>query len=238
MTDPVAAPVAPAAPAAPAAALAPAPAPAPAAPTLIDSAAPAPAAPAEGVKTAEAVTTMAPEQQAEADTAAAAEAAAAEAAKGAPEKYADFTPPEGTVLDAGLMTEFADAARELNLPQDAAQKMVDKMAPVMAKQQAAAVEAASVAWTEQASTDPEYGGTRLAESMTFAAKAMDKFGTPELKALMNESRLGNHPEIVRFMVRAGKAMTEDGIVTGGIPASGGGIRSVADRLYPASSKPK
>lgn len=234
MTDSVAAPAAPAAPAA-----APA-APAPAAPTLIDSAA-APAAPAEGVKADEPAAVLTPEQQAEADTAAAAaaaEAAAAEAAKGAPEKYADFTPPEGTVLDAGLMTEFADAARELNLPQDAAQKMVDKMAPVMAKQQAAAVEAASTAWAEQASIDPEYGGTKLAESMTFAAKAMDKFGTPELKALMNESRLGNHPEIVRFMVRAGKAMSEDGIVTGGIPASGGGIRSVADRLYPASSKPK
>jgi hypothetical protein len=47
-----------------------------------------------------------------------------------------------------------------------------------------------------------------------AKKALDAFGTAELRSLLNESGLGNHPEVIRFMFRAGKAISEDSMVTG------------------------
>lgn len=161
----------------------------------------------------------------------AAEAAAAEAAKaaGAPEKYEPFTAPEGTALDAAVMTEFETAARELNLPQDAAQKLIDKMAPVMAKQQTAQLEQLRTDWAAASTSDKEFGGDKLTENLGFARKAMDTFGTPELKTMLNDTGLGNHPDVVRFMVRAGKAISEDRIVTGGAPASAN--RSAAEVLY-------
>jgi len=166
----------------------------------------------------------------------AAEAAGAEAAKaaGAPEKYEPFTPPEGTSLDATVMAEFEQAARELNLPQDKAQLFIDKMAPVMAKQQAAQLEKLSTDWAAASTSDKEFGGEKLTENLGYARKAMDTFGTPELKTMLDQTGLGNHPDVVRFMVRAGKALGQDKIVAGGAPASA--ERSAADVLYPTSAK--
>jgi hypothetical protein len=61
---------------------------------------------------------------------------------------------------------------------------------------------------------------------------MDAFATPELRTLLNESGLGNHPEIIRAFYRAGKAISEDGFVAGGHKATDKGD---AKRLYPNSN---
>lgn len=177
-----------------------------------------------------------PEQIAADEAAAkAAEEAAAKTA-GAPEKYEPFTAPEGTALDAAVMTEFETAARELNLPQDAAQKLIDKMAPVMAQQQTAQLEQLRTDWAAASTSDKEFGGDKLTENLGFARKAMETFGTPELTTMLNQTGLGNHPDVVRFMVRAGKAISEDKIVTGGAPASAN--RSAAEVLYGSTASKK
>lgn len=161
----------------------------------------------------------------------AAQKAAEEAAKatGAPEKYEAFKAPEGTTLDTKVMDEFSAAARELNLPQDAAQKMVDKMAPLMAQRQAEQLSAMRTEWETKSKTDAEFGGDKLEASMVQANKAMNAFATDEFRTLLNETGLGNHPEWVRFMVRAGKAISEDKIVKGGAEPSS--PKSLAERMY-------
>lgn len=174
-----------------------------------------------------------PEQKA-ADEAA--EAAAAEAAKaaGAPEKYEPFVAPEGAPLDVAVLTQFEEAARELNLPQDKAQQLIDKMAPVMAARQTEQLAQLRTDWAAQSSADKEFGGDKLAENLGHAKKALETFATPELKTILNETGLGNHPELVRFMVRAGKAISEDKVVLGGAPASAS--QSIAETLYPSTKK--
>ncbi len=186
---------------------------------------------AEAAAAAAATETKTPEQIA-------ADEAAAKAAEGAPETYTDFTAPENSVLDPEVMTEFGSVARELNLPQDKAQLLIDKMQPIIAQRQAAQVESMRTTWADEVRADPEVGGANLAANLVHAARAMDAFATPEFKGLLNESALGNHPEFVRFMVKAGKAIGEEKIITGGIPASAGGTRSVADTLYPTPSVKK
>lgn len=173
-----------------------------------------------------------PEQIAADETAAKAADESAKAA-GAPEKYADFTAPEGTALDGKVMEQFSEAAKELNLPQDAAQKLIDKMAPIMAARNAEQVEQFSDEWTAASKSDKEFGGEKLTESMTHAKRALDAFATPELKTILNETKLGNHPELVRFMVRAGKALGEEKIITGGNQASAGDKLS---KFYDAPKK--
>ena len=42
--------------------------------------------------------------------------------------------------------------------------------------------------------------------------ALKAFATPELRELLQKSGLGNHPEIIRFMYRAGKAISTDDYV--------------------------
>jgi hypothetical protein len=72
-----------------------------------------------------------------------------------------------------------------------------------------------------------------------AKKALDAFGTTELRSLLNESGLGNHPEVIRFMFRAGKAISEDSMVTGtkGEAKSAGprSFNDLADAMYSSST---
>ena len=75
--------------------------------------------------------------------------------EGAPESYEFNTqvadaPDE---LDPEVVNAFGDVAKELNLPQDAAQKVLDKVAPVLQRRQAEAVEEAKTEWANEAKAD-------------------------------------------------------------------------------------
>lgn len=131
--------------------------------------------------------------------------------QGAPEKY-EFKAPEGKSYDAETMNSFSEIAKELNLPQDSAQKLLDTMAPKIAERQMQQIAVIRTEWAQASQTDKEFGGDKLAENLAVAKTALDSFGTPELRAMLNQSGLGNNPEIIRFMYRAGKAMSNDTFV--------------------------
>lgn len=157
-------------------------------------------------------------------------------AEGAPEEYEEFTAPEGQQFDPEVINNFKEVAKDLNLSQEAAQKMLDKMGPVMAQRQTQQVEALRTQWAEQSTADKEFGGEKLAENLGVARKALDSFGSPELKSLLNESGLGNHPEFIRLLYRAGKAIGEDSFVGGNKSAGKAQPTSQADyanSLYPS-----
>lgn len=151
--------------------------------------------------------------------------------EGAPEKY-EFKAAEGVTFDDTVLGAYSEVAKDLNLPQDAAQKVLDKVAPVIQARQAEQIAAVRTAWAESAQTDKEFGGEKLTENLTVAKKALDTFGSPELKKLLNESGLGNNPEVIRAFYRAGKAISEDKFVGGkATPADANDARS----LYPNSN---
>ena len=151
--------------------------------------------------------------------------------EGAPESY-EFKAPEGTQFDDAVLGAFSEVAKELNLPQDQAQKVLDKMAPVIAARQAEQFQAARTEWAEAAKTDKEFGGEKLTENLGTAKKALDALATPELRTLLEESGLGNHPEVIRVFYRAGKAISEDRFVAG---QAGKTNQGDARRLYAASN---
>jgi len=159
--------------------------------------------------------------------------AATEEAKpeGAPEQYT-FEPVEGVEVAESVSTSFAAVAKELNLSQDAAQKVLNQMAPAIQAHQTARLEAIRTEWASTATKDTEFGGEKLQENLSVAKKALDTFGTPELRSLLNESGLGNHPEIIRAFYRAGKAISEDGFVSG---ASGQSRAADPKSFYPNSN---
>lgn len=137
-----------------------------------------------------------------------------DAPKGAPEKY-EFKPIDGVQLATEVVDKFSEVAKELNLPQEAAQKVLDKVAPVIAAQQLAAVEAVNTKWIADVKADKEIGGEKLEANLAVAKKARDAFGTPELRTLLQETRLGNNPEVIRFFYKVGQAISEDKFVPGG-----------------------
>lgn len=149
---------------------------------------------------------------------------------GAPEKY-EFKPAEGQELDTAALEQFEPIARELNLTNEQAQKMVDlygtKIMPMVQKQQAEAWQKQTEGWAETVKADKEIGGDKLTANLSAAQRALDQFGTPDLKEYLNATGLGNHPDLVKTFVKIGKAMSEDGMVDG----SNQGQRSAAEVLY-------
>ena len=134
--------------------------------------------------------------------------------EGAPDKY-EFNSKVADApdeLDPEVLTAFGDVAKELNLPQEAAQKVLDKVAPVIQAKQAKALEVAKADWVSNSQADEEFGGEKLNDNLEIAKTALDAFGNDALKSLLVETGFGNHPEIIRFMYRAGKAISEDSYV--------------------------
>ncbi|MEX6144622.1 peptidase [Providencia hangzhouensis] len=144
----------------------------------------------------------------------------------APEKY-EFTAGEGQELDKEAVAAFEPIARELGLSNEQAQKIVDvygsTIMPQIAKQQEAAWQKQVTEWAETVKADKELGSV---ESIGYAQKALDQFGSPELNEFLLQG-FGNHPEFVRIFSKIGKAMSEDGFVSG----SSENARSAADVLF-------
>lgn len=149
--------------------------------------------------------------------------------EGAPEKY-EFQAAEGVELDTEALKEFEPVARELNLTNEQAQKLVDAYPKILAgvqQRQAEAWQKTTEQWAADVKADKEIGGDKLISNLSAAQRALDQFGTPELKEYLNTTGLGNHPDLVKTFVKIGKAMSEDGMVTGGNE----GQRSAAEVLY-------
>ncbi|HDS7133368.1 TPA: peptidase [Klebsiella aerogenes] len=150
-------------------------------------------------------------------------------AEGAPEKY-EFTAGEGVELDTEALKDFEPVARDLNLTNEQAQKLVDAYPKILAgvqQRQAEAWQAQTEEWAATVKADKEIGGDKLTANLGVAQRALDTFGTPELKEYLNGTGLGNHPELVKAFIKVGKAMSEDGMVTG----KESGQRSAAEVLY-------
>jgi hypothetical protein len=156
---------------------------------------------------------------------------------GAPEEYADFVVPEGMTLDTEVTDELKALAKEKNLGQEDTQKFVDLGTKIVQKvetqyrEQIATVQAG---WLEATKTDKEFGGDKLQENVAVAKQALDTFGTPELSKLLNESGLGNNPEIIRAFYRVGLKMAPDRLVPGTTKPAGGATAEKA--FYPSMDK--
>lgn len=158
----------------------------------------------------------------------AAEASATTEAKPAGEVTYEFKMPEGITLDEAAADEFRQVAKEEALKPEQAQKYAD-VAARMVQRQAEAHANLVQSWVEQVKTDKELGGDKLDVNLSVAKKALDAFGTPELRDVLNMSGLGNHPELIRAFYKMGQAISEDRFVRG---AAGGGTTDPAKILFP------
>ena len=154
------------------------------------------------------------DQQVSDETTVESETSESETPEGAPDKY-EFNAKVADApdeLDPEVLTAFGEVAKELNLPQEAAQKVLDKVAPVIQAKQAKVLEEVKAGWVSDSQADEEFGGENLNDNLEVAKSALNAFGNQALKSLLVETGFGNHPEIIRFMYRAGKAISEDSYV--------------------------
>ena len=134
--------------------------------------------------------------------------------KGAPEKYEDFKVPEGAIVNQPVLDEFKATAKELNLTQAGAQKLID----LQVKHMDSLVQSMQQSFQQikndwKADTIKTLGATAKTDLVS-AGRAIEKLGTPELRKMLNETGVGNHKELVKFFVEVGKLVSEDKPVDG------------------------
>lgn len=160
-------------------------------------------------------------------------------AESKPEAAGEFTPklPEGFDANDGVLKHIEEIAKADGLKGEVAQKLVD----LYVQQQQQAVKQAEERWTSQnkewmdgAKADKEYGGEKFDANLTVARKAIAKFGTPELKQLLDTTGLGNHPELIRFVYRVGKGFADDSVAgtTGAGAGEVSGEEAKLRAMYP------
>ncbi len=133
----------------------------------------------------------------------------------------DIKVPEGVEVNQGLLDKFKPLAKDMKLDSAGAQKIVDLYVEALgenSKQVDAAWTDQKKAWYDTAAKDPEIGGKNFKENVQVARTAIQKFGGPELVAALDELGIGNHPALVRFAYRVGKAISEDSISGAGAGA--------------------
>jgi len=125
----------------------------------------------------------------------------------APEKY-EFKVADGTPLDPEAVKGFEPIARELDLTQEQAQKLVDYQVSLVKAQNDSWI-ATTKAWVEEVKGDPVIGGKNLDSTLANGKRALKAFGSETFGKFLDQYGLGNHPEFIRFTNNVGKAMGED-----------------------------
>jgi len=168
----------------------------------------------------------------------------ADGLQGAPEKYEDFTLPEGFEMPAELRTEAETLLKELNLPQDKAQKAVDFFTAKMkasADASATAFADLKAGWRKDAVADTTIGtGTQIKpEVLQSVGRAIDNLG-PELskgfREAMNLTGVGDNPAFIKAFYAMAAKVTEGRPTAAQSPAPvaapGAGRTSLAAAIYP------
>ena len=156
------------------------------------------------------------------------------AVEGAPEQY-EFKFPDGIEKNE-LVDEFVPIAKEFGLSQEKAQKLVDMYSKYETARYAAERQAwqdTQEQWVEGVKADKEVGGHDFMEKLAVAKKAVDAYGSKELKDLFNFTGVGNHVAMVKFLYKVGQTLKEDNVLTGREMSQ---QRDVARMLYPTMTE--
>ena len=163
---------------------------------------------------------------------------------GAPENY-DFKTvemPEGIQFNDDYGNRFSDVAKELNLSQSSANKLVNLYVEILKEQAASAPEKikefkeqqlqADIAeWHKALNQDVEIGNGNQEKIKAYMDKAnvgYKAFASDGLQDILKQKGLNHHPEVIKLFYKLSDLTGEDNILMGGNPAK---EERAADILY-------
>lgn len=125
---------------------------------------------------------------------------------------------EGLQRDAAVLKQFREVAKKHGLSAEQAQGIVelsDQLSRSTAEAELAHLDETQATWRKSVETDKEIGGTKLKETHADIGRVLNSYGkdnpagVAELRKAMNETRMGDHPELVRFLAWVGRQTRED-----------------------------
>lgn len=153
-----------------------------------------------------------------------------------PEKY-DLKLPKNSSLSQAHVDLIEKEAKDKGLSQDQAQALLDRdngLKSSFFEEQQAQMKQAADNWFEAAKNDKEIGGDNFKQNVELAKRALDRFASDDMKKVLNDTGLGNNPELIRTFMKVAKHLGDDKLVTASHRAQRTG--SFADRLYPTTKQ--
>jgi hypothetical protein len=182
---------------------------------------------------AEGVNTSAAEEKKEAGEAEKGKDTTGDKPKEAPETYDKFILPDGMEMTNDQLNQATEVFKDLSLSQTQAQKLVDFETKLSAQKDAgiqSAWDQVNQDWVEESKADSEFGGEKLTASLVIAKAARDAYGNDKFTEMLEITGVGNHPEMIRFLAKVGKDVSEDQILQG--RKLGGTEKDAAKTLFP------
>ena len=139
-----------------------------------------------------------------------------------PIEYKEFTMPEGIEIEPESMGKFQEWASRNNLSQEAAQEAIDIQTALMRKAvtyMAAQRESMIEGWKEDTLKLDDFKGDAGLKNIEASAKALKNIAGDGFMELLDQSGLGNHPEMVKLGLAVHNLTKEDSYVPGGAPTS-------------------
>lgn len=161
------------------------------------------------------------------------------------DSYKDLTLPEGLVVNDALFAEAKEVLAKVGVDPAKAPELMALYGKVQTQQAEsirAEIKAQDTAWSKELDAIPEFSGEQRAVASQFIGRAIEEFGTPEVRQTLAAYGLGNNPALARFIYNMAYAIVEgERPLTGGaapVVRNGSPKPSLAESLYdhPDSAK--
>lgn len=145
-----------------------------------------------------------------------------EEVKTVPDKY-EIKAPEGLEINQGAIDSLTPIFKKYGLSNEAVQEIANSYAPIIKAQFEESQKEAINQWNKE--TDAwkaeslKILGADSKKELAYAAKIINKIGTKykaedgsegnKLRDILEETRVGNHPEVARMFIALGKLISED-----------------------------
>jgi hypothetical protein len=123
-----------------------------------------------------------------------------------------FEYPEGFEVDEGDEASFKEVAKELKMPAEQAQRLVQWFAEQTVVSEKQAYEAAAnriKEATKELKEDAEFGGDNFTGTLNGANGVLRNYGGEEAVAVLQAAGVASEPAVVRMLARIAKELKED-----------------------------
>jgi len=117
-------------------------------------------------------------------------------------------------LTEGDLNDVLSFAKENNISQSAAQKILDSKLEAKVKfeqEKKQNLQNAIEVWKQETKNDPEIGGDNFESALKLADLTVSHYDK-DFKSLLDTTGLGSHPLLLRFLYRIGKDLQNDNMV--------------------------
>lgn len=129
--------------------------------------------------------------------------------------YDDLKVEKDSLLTEEHLADIKSYAKQKGLSHEQAKEIMLRESSAIQKHEQLnqqRLEKDALHWAELSKKDPEIGGEKFDASVQLAKRALEKVASEKFVQFLEQSKLGNHPEVIRVFARFGELFQDDKVV--------------------------